>query len=1793
MIRLGRLGVLVIVMLAVQVQAYSGGSGAPDDPYHIATYEDLVALGETLGDYDKSFLMTNDIDLEPNGLGISPLIASLIADAEVHGDANGIYPCQQSFSGCFDGAGHVIKNLRFRDAQSAGLFGILGPQGSIRNVILSDVHISGGTGVGPLVVFNDGGRIENCISTGTINAEGSHFVGGLVGLSRSGQMNGCMSQCEIIASDRVGGLVGSLEGGSLYRCQSQASISGNNYVGGLLGFMEEQAALVQCDSNSVVEGSYYVGGLVGRLDQGMVSECFSIGTVKGDFSVGGLIGSGGGRISRAYLIINCYSHVNVEGYRDMGGLVGYNEGGVLLWSHALGTVEGYFYVGGLVGSHVSGLIRSCHSHTTVGQLEISKVVGGLVGSNGSSSWSYLKTDDRPSLIQDSYAWGSVSGYANVGGLVGENVNDSIVSCCYSSGTVQAMDLDQVGGLIAKNEGKVINCFWDIQTSSLAISDGGIGLSTAEMQDQQCFLDRGWDFWGESLNGVQDRWRMPDVAGLPVLVPSPIPAIATYQGLGTLEDPYRIETVPQLLAMRYDPLAHYQLEQDLDLSGMTFHAAPLPWFNGVLLGQGYCIRSMNIEGNGYLGLVGLLGPHARVQDLTLTQVQIKSGQADDESGTMSVYYGSHVGGLAGMSVATILNCHAQSQIEGYCYVGGLVGENQGVLIGCTSDGETLGQGKIVGGLVGMNTGLALACSSTGVVAASGDAAGGLVAHNNGRVLNCFSTCGVAGDRAVGGLVGDNINGSVAYSYCTGLVTGNGAFGPLVGCNRSGYHKRSSNSTVNRLHKYLYYEGVVENCFWNQETSGLKYLREDYDGTGLQTTTMQVRQTYLDAGWDLEGETSHGMCDYWKMDEGQYPSVIFKPVDSASFGGGRGTVENPYVIRDAEALGKMWRDPFASFQIGADIDLSEVTWNSAIVPWFAGVLDGNDYTLAGMTIEGVGRLGLLGMLAPEAKVAHLKLQGYDVNGIYDVMGQDVDSWDDEDEIIFRGNFIDWIDRDSYQGYLPDDLFYKTWDTWFVHRMDSGWIPMVEQRRQIGGLAGLSRGRIEDCACIGTVRGHGLAGGVVGVNHGVMTRTASLVSIVGTLSVGGIAGESDHWIEQCYSQGQVRGGARVGGLVGALWGGQMSNSYSWARHNSGEDGYDCAALVGWYYAGMINACYSNSFDRDLIPYWMHGEVINSFNSHTDSRDLNDLLAMGWDFTQESENGEDDIWVWVPGSEPRLAWEGVDPNKLYSGGNGTPEDPYQIDTLQDFIYLASHPEEWYPHKHFMLTSDLDLRGLIWSEALIAPVEESYSLGYGLEPRWDEFYGSLNGNGHVIRNLSINGTNGLGLFGVIWSTGCAFNLGLEDVDIVGIGSGLGALAGMLYYQGQVTECYSTGSVSGLNKVGGLIGELGEQVVLKNSYSWASVKGQSNVGGLTGDAWGPLLHCYSTGPVEGSQSGGGRGGRSLVQVDPNSWWQWNEGAFEPYDYDDDLPSYTLEQMLDVNTYLIQGWDFLGEVDNGLHDIWQMPAEGGFPILTVFQENNPFMPVGSGTIEDPFVIRTPAQLGAMRQRPYSHYRLGTDLDLSGSTWRMAVVPEFWGTFDGQGHVIKNLTLVGYDNLGLFGHLYETAEIQRLGVVDVNISGEMEWECNSRGGGRGSGSTDPNDCSWVMEGGYNCGGLVGDNEGLVTHCYATGVINGQDDLGGLVGSGAGSMAYCYSAVTIQGDDDLQGLGGNSNAIACFWDTEVSGVLEDDGAIGLTTAEMQDINTYLNAGWDFVDETDNGTEDIWMMPDELGYPVLRKEF
>jgi hypothetical protein len=304
-------------------------------------------------------------------------------------------------------------------------------------------------------------------------------------------------------------------------------------------------------------------------------------------------------------------------------------------------------------------------------------------------------------------------------------------------------------------------------------------------------------------------------------------------------------------------------------------------------------------------------------------------------------------------------------------------------------------------------------------------------------------------------------------------------------------------------------------------------------------------------------------------------------------------------------------------------------------------------------------------------------------------------------------------------------------------------------------------------------------------------------------------------------------------------------------------------------------------------------------------------------------------------------------------------------------------------------------------------------------------------------------------------------------------------------------------------------------------------------------------------------------------------------------------MQDPETFMAAEWDLHP------HHIWIDPEGGGYPVLfwqVPPEFGQPDFAGGKGDPNDPYLISTAEELNNIGHNPRlmnSHFKLIIDLDLTDCHFYEigSYDYQYCGVFDGNGHAISNLTIEGGYCSGLFGYLGERAEVQDLGIVDANISGPHRIVGGLAGENRGS-IKSCYSTGTVVSGSY-VGGLVGFNEGSITTSYSTGSVTGNVYVGGLVGMNRdkGSITSSYSSSTVRGDSHVGGLvGSNSGSItSSFWDVETSGLSSSDGGIGRTTAEMQTASTFLNAGWDFIDETDNGTNDIWWIDEGQDYPRL----
>ncbi|MCX5644071.1 MAG: hypothetical protein NTZ17_05220 [Phycisphaerae bacterium] len=406
-------------------------------------------------------------------------------------------------------------------------------------------------------------------------------------------------------------------------------------------------------------------------------------------------------------------------------------------------------------------------------------------------------------------------------------------------------------------------------------------------------------------------------------------------------------------------------------------------------------------------------------------------------------------------------------------------------------------------------------------------------------------------------------------------------------------------------------------------------------------------------------------------------------------------------------------------------------------------------------------------------------------------------------------------------------------------------------------------------------------------------------------------------------------------------------------------------------------------------------------------------------------------------------------------------------------------------------------------------------------------------------------------------NLGLVDVNIAGSGGQIGALAGHNSY-GTVTQCYSTGVLSGDHSVGGLVGANPGNVT--QCYSAGAVSGNSSVGGLVGHNYGAVTNCYSTNAVSGHWFVGGLVGYNDGTV-TNCY---STGAVSGGYYVGGLVGYSWQGIVIACFWDVQsagqtesaggtglttaemhtagafvGWWYgsIWTIDEG-KDYPRLRWEHatGEPITRAY-----FYGGGSGTRADPYLIYTPEQLNRIGMIVCDwdkYFKLMADIDLSGFDGKnrrptfnvIGCATSFSGVFDGNGHVISHLAINGGGHRGLFGYLDYRGEVKNLGTVDVWITGTYYYS----GGLVASNAGTVTGCysTGLVSGGEGpIGGLVGQNGGHVTNCHSTIRANGASEVGGLVGVNWGTVTQCYSSGAVDGNDYVGGLvGGNYSDREC---------------------------------------------------------------
>jgi len=168
---------------------------------------------------------------------------------------------------------------------------------------------------------------------------------------------------------------------------------------------------------------------------------------------------------------------------------------------------------------------------------------------------------------------------------------------------------------------------------------------------------------------------------------------------------------------------------------------------------------------------------------------------------------------------------------------------------------------------------------------------------------------------------------------------------------------------------------------------------------------------------------------------------------------------------------------------------------------------------------------------------------------------------------------------------------------------------------------------------------------------------------------------------------------------------------------------------------------------------------------------------------------------------------------GSGTESDPYMIATAAQFVALGEEVDagDTKSGVYYAVANDLDLDGIEWN-----PIGANYKNTNSDTDNSGSFAGTIDGRGHVIRNISINGMQYAGLFGSNFA-GTVMNLGLEggSISTTYASSTCGAIARK--GSGKIVNCYARVPGQAVTRSSGIIDEIEAGGMVLGCYQAAAI----------------------------------------------------------------------------------------------------------------------------------------------------------------------------------------------------------------------------------------------------------------------------------------------------------------------------------------------------------------------------------------
>ena len=406
---------------------------------------------------------------------------------------------------------------------------------------------------------------------------------------------------------------------------------------------------------------------------------------------------------------------------------------------------------------------------------------------------------------------------------------------------------------------------------------------------------------------------------------------------------------------------------------------------------------------------------------------------------------------------------------------------------------------------------------------------------------------------------------------------------------------------------------------------------------------------------------------------------------------------------------------------------------------------------------------------------------------------------------------------------------------------------------------------------------------------------------------------------------------------------------------------------------------------------------------------------------------------------------------GTGTAEDPYIINSANDFITFSDAVTggEQYKNTYFKQTENIDLAG----NANYTGITSSNS-----------FYGYYDGQGHTI-NVALTTTADKNIFPYVYGT--IINLGI------------------------------TGSLNmGGTYAGGVARAIRDGGKLINSYSTVDLTSTNTVAGLCGSGYGTIANCYFAGTLNSTSKYAIAAAGKATAVYSNCYATSGKLAdyVEATTITDEDAKTTLASSLNSGRSDAATASGIAEAS-----LFYWTSDNSLPTLVAElpTEPEPDEPedtgiTGTGTKEDPYIINSAGDFiiftNALNEgETYSgkYFNQTENIDLAGNENYVGALSSgaFYGYYDGLGHTI-NVALTATDERNIFPYFYKT--IMNLGTTGtMNITGAN----------------------------YTAGITRSVRTGAVlANCYSTMTINANAAVGGLCASGNGTLVNCYFAGTL---------------------------------------------------------------------------------